>query len=339
MLQIMNAVAPHPLDRLDVRVIPQLATTTFADDIAATLGRTPKRLIPPKYFYDDVGSALFDAITRLPEYYLARAETQILNDFRREIVGAVGTPFELLELGSGSASKTHLLIDEIFRKQGTLRFNAIEISRDVLEKSSLALLEAYPSLLITAYAGDYFDVLRSGLLRSVPRFKMLALCMGSHIGNYDAADIQQLLSLLSGALHSGDALLLGTDLKKDASKLEHAYHDSGGVMEAFEKNLLIRMNRELGSNFDPSDFDFDVRYDEASSSVDSFLRSRRNLTVPIPACNMAIEFARGELIRLERARKFDLSDVQALAARHSFALKNSWYDPERTFALHLLTRE
>jgi L-histidine Nalpha-methyltransferase len=339
MLETMNAVAPHPLDRLDVRIIPQLAITTFADDIATTLGRTPKRLIPPKYFYDDVGSALFDAITRLPEYYLARAETQIINEFKREIIGAVGAPFELLELGSGSASKTHVLIDEIFRQQGTLRFNPIEISRDVLETSSLALLDAYPSLLINAYAGDYFDVLRSGILRSVPRLKMLALCMGSHIGNYDPVDIQRLLSLVSGALHSGDALLLGTDLKKDASILEHAYHDSGGVMEAFEKNLLIRMNRELGSNFDPSDFDFDVRYDEGSSSVDSFLRSRRNLAVPIPACNMELEFTRGELILMERARKFDLSDVQFLAARNSFAIKNSWYDRERTYAVHLLIRE
>jgi L-histidine Nalpha-methyltransferase len=338
MLRKMNAVT-HPLDRLEVRVMPRLATTTFADDIAASLGRTPRRLIPPKYFYDDIGSALFDAITRLPAYYLARAETQILKEFRHEIIRAVGTPFELLELGSGSANKTHLLIDEIFRKQGTLRFNALEISRDVLENSSLALLEAYPSLLITAYIGDYFDVLKSGVLRSAPRLKMLALCMGSHIGNYEPSDIKRLLSLLSGALREGDALLLGTDLKKDASQLEHAYHDAGGVMEAFGKNLLIRMNRELGSNFDPSDFDFVVRYDEANSSVDSFLRSRRKQTVSIPASNIALEFARGELILMERARKFDLGDVQALAARHSFAMKTSWYDPERTFALHLLTRE
>jgi L-histidine Nalpha-methyltransferase len=340
MLQAMNAVAHCPLDRLEVvRVMSRLASTTFADDIAATLGGTPKRLVPPKYFYDDVGSALFDAITRLPAYYLARAETQILNKFKRDIIRAVGTPFELLELGSGSANKTHVLIGEALRTQGALRFSAIEISRDVLEESSLDLLEAFPSLLVTAYAGDYFDVLESGILRSIPRLKMLALCMGSHIGNYDPPDTQRLLSLLSGALHCGDALLVGTDLKKDALRLEHAYHDAGGVMEAFGKNLLIRMNRELGSNFDPSDFDFVVRYDEANSSVDSFLRSRRNQTVPIPACNRLIEFARGELILMERSRKFDLSDVQVLAARNSFTMKNSWYDPDRTFALHLLTRE
>jgi len=168
---------------------------------------------------------------------------------------------------------------------------------------------------------------------------MLALCLGSHIGNYDPSETQRLMSLLSGALHPGDELLVGTDLKKDASRLEHAYHDSVGVSEAFEKNLLIRMNRELGANFNPSDFDFVVNYDEATSSVDSFLRSRRNQTVQIPACNMVIGFARGELILMERSRKFDLSDVQALAARNSFAMQNSWYDRKRTFALHLLTRE
>jgi L-histidine Nalpha-methyltransferase len=335
----MNAVAHHPLDRFDVRVMSRSAGTTFADDIAATLGRKPRQLVPPKYYYDDVGSALFEAITRLPAYYLARAETEIINRFKREIIRDIGTPLELLELGSGSASKTQLLIDETLRTQGTLRFNAIDISRDVLEESSLALLEAHPSLLITAYSGDYFDVLESGVLRSVPRLKMLALCLGSHIGNYDPAETQQLFSLLSGALHPGDALLVGTDLKKDASRLEHAYHDSGGVSEAFEKNLLIRMNRELGANFNPSDFDFVVNYDDARSSVDSFLRSRRDQSVWIPACNMTLEFALGELILMERSRKFDVSDVQALAARNSFALKNSWYDRERTFALHLLTRE
>jgi L-histidine N-alpha-methyltransferase len=335
----MNAVATHPLDRLEIRVMQQTAVTTFADDIAATLGGIPKRLVPPKYFYDDVGSALFNAITRLPAYYLTRVETEILTEFKREIVRAVGTPFELLELGSGSAGKTHLLIDETLRTQGTLRFNAIEISREVLEESSLALLEAYPSLLMTAYVGDYFDVLQSGALRAVPRLKMLALCMGSHIGNYDPPDMQKLLSLLSATLHPGDALLLGTDLKKDASLLESAYHDSGGVMEAFGKNLLIRMNRELGSNFDPGDFEFVVHYDEANCSVDSFLRSRRRHTVSIPACNRTIDFTRGELILMERARKFDPGDVQVLAEQNAFVLKNSWFDSERTFAVHLLARE
>jgi L-histidine N-alpha-methyltransferase len=335
----MSAVAFPVRNRLDILEVPRSAAESFADDVAATLGRHPKRPVPPKYFYDDLGSALFDAITRLPDYYLTRAETEILRTWGRQIVGELNAPIELLELGSGSATKTRLLIDEALRAQAMLRFNAIEISRDALQASSIALVDAYPRLLVRAYVGDYFDVLGSGTFRFDARHKVLALCMGSNIGNYHPEDVQRLLALLSGTLRPGDGLLLGTDLKKDAARLERAYDDPGGVMNAFGKNLLTRMNRELGANFDPREFDLVVRYDEDRGSVDSFLRSRRRHDVEIPQTGTTLHFDEGELVHTEWSFKFSVDDVVRLAGRNGFSLSKTWYDYSRSFAVHLLLRE
>jgi L-histidine Nalpha-methyltransferase len=229
----MSAVASPVRNRLDILEVPSSSTRSFADDIAATLGSNPKRPVPPKYFYDDLGSALFDAITRLPDYYLTRAETEILRVWGRQIIAEFGAPVELLELGGGSAIKTRLLIDEALRTQAMLRFNAIEISRETLQASSIALVDAYPRLLVRAYVGDYFDVLGSAILRFDLHHKALALCMGSNIGNYHPEDVARLFALLWRTLRPGDGLLLGTDLKKDAATLERAYNDPGGVMDAF----------------------------------------------------------------------------------------------------------
>jgi L-histidine Nalpha-methyltransferase len=335
----MSAVAIPVRNRLDILEVPCSSATSFADDVAATLGRHPKRAVPPKYFYDDLGSALFDAITRLPDYYLTRAETEILRAWGRQIMGEMNAPLELLELGSGSATKTRLLIDEALRTQAMLRFNAIEISRDALQASSIALVDAYPRLLVRAYVGDYFDVLGSGALRFDARHKVLALCMGSNIGNYHPEDVQRLLALLSRTLRPGDGLLLGTDLKKDAARLERAYDDPGGVMDAFGKNLLTRMNRELGANFDPRDFDLVARYDEDRGSVDSFLRSRRRHDVTIPQGGMTLHFDEGELVHTEWSFKFSVDDVVRLAGQNAFSLTRTWYDDSRSFAVHLLIRE
>jgi L-histidine N-alpha-methyltransferase len=319
--------------------VPCSSATCFADDVAATLGGNPKRPVPPKYFYDDLGSALFDAITRLPDYYLTRAETEILRVWGRQIIGEFGGPVELLELGSGSATKTRLLIDEALRAQAMLRFNAIEISREALQASSIALVDAYPRLLVRAYVGDYFDVLGSGALRFDPHHKVLAMCMGSNMGNYHPEDVARLWALLSRTLRPGDGLLLGTDLKKDAARLERAYDDPGGVMDAFGKNLLTRMNRELGANFDPRDFDLVARYDEERGSVDSFLRSRRSHDVTLAQRGMTLHFDEGELVHTEWSFKFSVDDVVRLADRNAFSLTKTWYDESRSFAVHLLTRE
>jgi L-histidine Nalpha-methyltransferase len=190
----------------------------------------------------------------LPEYYLTRVERDLLATYGREIAGALDGPLELVELGSGSALKTRLLIDAILERQPRLIYHPIDISADALTESSLALVGSYERLRIVAYAGDYFPLLREK--RLVTRDRVLALFLGSNIGNFEPGDARELLTLLAAALRPGDGVLIGYDLKKDPSILELAYDDPTGVTAAFNKNLLGRMNRELGADFDPASFRF-----------------------------------------------------------------------------------
>ncbi|MBV9232517.1 MAG: L-histidine N(alpha)-methyltransferase, partial [Candidatus Eremiobacteraeota bacterium] len=223
-------------DRFElVTVPPSQGVPSFGQDVASGLSATPKRL-PSKYLYDDVGSALFDAITRLPEYYLTRAETEILGQWGWQIVRMLDAPLDFVELGSGSAAKTRRLIGEALRLQPQLRYSPIDISTEAIRESSLALVETFGGLSVRAYAGDYFDVLRSCELGG--RRKMLAMFMGSNVGNYEPPRAVELLTMLHDELRPGDGLLLGADLKKDRATLELAYDDPAGVTAAFDLNLL-----------------------------------------------------------------------------------------------------
>ncbi|HEY1656651.1 MAG TPA: L-histidine N(alpha)-methyltransferase [Candidatus Tumulicola sp.] len=323
-------------DRFELIEVPRArGAATFGDDVAAGLRATPKRL-SSKYLYDRVGSALFDAITHLPQYYLTTAETEILRESGWEIVRVLDEPIDFLELGSGSAIKTRLLIGEALRVQGRLRYSPIDISTDALRTSSLALVEAYPELSVRAYAGDYFDVLASRMLQLQRR--TLAMFMGSNIGNYEPPEAARLLALLAAALRPGDGLLLGTDLKKDPATLELAYYDPVGVTAAFNKNLLERINVQLGADFDPRNFTHVVRYDEARGSVDSFLEARRGARVELRSLGLQIEFAAGERIHTESSYKFADDDVATIGAAAGFQLRSTWHDRARRFSVHLLVR-
>ncbi|HVA32783.1 MAG TPA: L-histidine N(alpha)-methyltransferase [Candidatus Baltobacteraceae bacterium] len=333
----MRTVDTAVSDRFELIELPGAhGAPTFAQDVTAGLQATPKRL-PSKYLYDDVGSALFDAITQLPEYYLTRAETEILREWGWQIVRVLDAPIDLLELGSGSAVKTRLLIEEGLRVQGKLRYSPIDISKEALRASSLALVEAYPGLSVRAYAGDYFDVLAAPAL--VLKRRVLALFLGSNIGNYEPAEGVRILSLLAAALRSGDGLLLGTDLKKDAATLELAYDDPAGVTAAFDRNLLARINRELGADFDVRSFAHVAAYDAARGSVDSFLEARRAAEVTIGATGARIEFERGERIHTESSYKYADDDVRELGAAAGFRLMSTWHDRAQRFSVNLLVRE
>ncbi|HEY1976274.1 MAG TPA: L-histidine N(alpha)-methyltransferase [Candidatus Baltobacteraceae bacterium] len=323
-------------DRFELIEVPHTAgRPTFAQDVAAGLTASPKRL-SSKYLYDEVGSALFDAITVLPEYYLSRAETEILRECGWQIVRVLDAPIDFLELGSGSAVKTRLLIEEALRVQGRLRYSPIDISTEALRASSLALVDAYPGLTVRAYAGDYFDVLASRALRFDRR--ALAMFMGSNIGNYEPDQAVAILSLLRDALRPGDGLLVGTDLKKDPAVLELAYDDPAGVTAAFNRNLLARMNRELGANFDAKNFDYRAQYDEAHGAVKSFLVAKRAAKVRVGKIKLDVEFAEGERIHTESAYKFAQSDVTKLAAAAGFKAAQSWSDRAGKFSVNLLVR-
>ncbi len=307
---------------------------TFAEDVRMSLGTRPFSL-SPKYFYDDLGSALFEAITRLPEYYLTRVERDLLATYGKEIAGALGGPLELVELGSGSALKTRLLIDAIFARQAALTYHPIDISAEAVTESSLALAAAYDRLKIIAYASDYFPLLREK--RLVTHSRVLALFLGSNIGNFEPDEARELLRLLAVARHPGDGLLIGYDLKKDPSILELAYDDPTGVTAAFNKNLLGRMNRELGADFDLAAFRFRARWDEACGAVQSFLVSEHAQQVRIPASGLTVDFAAGETIHTESSYKFTREEVVVLAASCGYAEKKTYTDAAGRYALSLLT--
>jgi dimethylhistidine N-methyltransferase len=332
----MSAVITKSPGRLHIVSGPQpRCGPSFAQDVRTGLAATPKRL-HSKYFYDELGSALFDAITVLPEYYLTRVETEILRESGWEIVRALGNPVEFIELGSGSAVKTRILIEEALRVQRTLQYSPIDISPEALRASATALVEAFPTLTVTAYAADYFTILDTAALQRPGR--VLAMFMGSNIGNYEPEDARTLLRGIARSLKTGDGLLLGTDLKKDPKILELAYDDPAGVTAAFDKNLLQRINRELKANFDPHDFKHVAKYDAQQGRVCSFLESRRNHTVRIDALGTDVPFARGERIHTESSYKYSEGDIEALAAETGFRLERSWTDSGKRFAVNLLIK-
>lgn len=309
-------------------------TASFADDVLTGLCATPKHLLS-KYFYDELGSALFDAITVLPEYYLTRAETAILREWGWEIVRALGNPIEFVELGSGSAVKTRILIEEALRVQRALRYCPIDISGEALHASAQSLVGAYPALSVCGFVGDYFSILREPQLRR--EGKVLALFMGSNVGNYDPPVAVELLSAIARWLKPGDGLLIGADRKKDARALQLAYDDPAGVTAAFNKNLLGRINRELGGTFDLHDFTHVARYDETRGAVDSSLVAGRAHEVRIEALDITVPFARGEAIHTESSYKYSSDDLKALGEAAGLRLTRSWTDSQERFSVVLYT--
>jgi dimethylhistidine N-methyltransferase len=330
----MGSTTPTaPMERFALHRDPHpVRLASFADDVKTGLGARPYAL-SPKYFYDDLGSTLFEAITRLPEYYLTRVERDLLASYGREIVASLPVPRELVELGSGSALKTELLIAALLERQSSLVYHPIDISADALVESSRGLLGAHPGLRISAHAGDYFSLLAERNLGTTD--PVLALYLGSNIGNFEPADAKRLLHLLSAALRPGDALLIGYDLKKDAQILELAYDDRTGVTAAFNKNLLARMNRELGADFDLDAFAFRAVYDRTRGAIDSYLVAQRTLDVRIPAAGITVPFGKGEAIHTESSYKFSPEDIAAIAGNCGFRAYRTYTDAAGRYALGL----
>src|SRR5256885_3325730 len=241
---------------------------SFAEDVRVGLSIKPKRLFP-KYFYDQLGSQLFEAICLLPENYLTRAENEILTRYADEIVDEIEGEKALVEMGSGSASKTRLIIEALIKRQTELHFIPVDISPSALEQSARVLLQSYPNLRITAYASDYFDGLAE--LAKQKRGRTLALFLGSNIGNFDADEARSFLRALRRVLRAGDALLLGADLRKSADILEAAYDDALGVTAAFNLNLLVRINEEFDANFDVRAFRHHVVYNEEIGRIEVYI--------------------------------------------------------------------
>ena len=319
-LRIHNLVKRDPLAGL-------------ADDVRNGLSARPKRFLP-KYFYDELGSQLFEAICLLPEYYLTRAENEILTRYSNDIAASVEGHKTLLEMGSGSASKTRLLIEALLREQSDLLFVPVDISATALESSSRILLQSYPRLRIDAYAADYFAGLAE--LANKPRGRTLALFLGSNISNFDQEDAVRFLKAMRNVLHPGDALLLGADLKKDPVILEAAYNDALGVTSAFNLNVLARINRELGGNFDLRAFKHYAFYNVPLGRIEIYIESLFNQRVRIEKLDLEVEFSIGELIHTENSYKYDEAGIDLLAATTGFKRTHTWLDSQERFSSNLL---
>jgi L-histidine N-alpha-methyltransferase len=305
----------------------------FAKDVRAGLTATPKTL-KPKYLYDALGSVLFEAICLLPEYYLTRAETEIFERRAAEIVAQLPAPITVVELGSGSSVKTRLLIEAILARQGILCYQPIDISETILEQSAKQLLEDYPGLRITAHAADYTRGIASIARKDGER--VLALLLGSNIGNYMPDEAREVLRQIRNALRPGDGLLLGADLKKTRESLEAAYNDALNLTAAFSRNLLLRINRELNADFDLKQFKHRAFFNEEQSRIEIHLVSLAEQMVNVRGAEsqsaLQVEFQPGETIHTENSYKYDLEALAALARATGFTPSRVWLDSGERFS-------
>jgi len=304
----------------------------FSQDIRVGLSSNPKHLFP-KYLYDELGSRLFEAICEVDEYYLTRAEDEILKNHADEIVSAIPDCETLIELGSGSAEKTRSIIEALIRRRNELRFIPVDISATALAESSHVLLDAYPKLRIEAYAADYFQAL--DILPPLGPKPVLVLFLGSNIGNFEPDEALNFMRAIRRVLRKGDALLLGADLKKDRRALEAAYNDSLGVTRAFIVNELERINRELDANFDLWAFGLRSFYNGEAGRVEVYLESLREQSVDIRALDMSIRFDAGERIHMEHAYKYDVDNLGQLGMQSGFNLERTWFDQRKQFSSNL----
>ena len=325
-------VTMDPLHSVDGRLrlkIPVELRSRFREDVAAGL-RHVQKAIPPKYFYDQQGSQLFEQICQQPEYYLTRTEAAILAERAADIVDEVGE-CTLVELGSGSAVKTRLLLDECQRRHHHMRYVPIDISASMLEATARSLTADYPHLYIDALATDYLNGL-AALPNSQVR---LVLFLGSNLGNFTSGEQAQLFGHLASSLQAGDHLLLGLDLRKPVAILESAYNDAAGVTAAFNLNLLQRLNRELQAGFDLSTFSHLAFYNQQVHQIEMHLRSNLAQEVTIAELDLQISFHAGETIHTEISRKFDPAEISAQLALYGFEPRALWTDAREWFLVCL----
>lgn len=300
-------------------------------DVAAGLSAEPKRL-PPKWFYDARGSALFEQITRLPEYYPTRRERSILEAVADEVAEASGAD-TLVELGSGSSTKTRLLLSAM-RAHGSLRrYVAVDVSESALVEAGESLVADYPGLQVDGVLAD-FELHLDRLPRDGRR---LVAFLGGTIGNLEPGARERFLSVVGAGLGEGDALLLGTDLVKPVDRLVAAYDDGQGVTAEFNRNVLAVINRELGADFDEDAFVHVAVWDPDNEWIEMRLRSTRAQVVTVPVLDLVVKFDEGEEMRTEISAKFRREGLERELAAVGLRLARWWTDPDGDFALSLIT--
>jgi L-histidine N-alpha-methyltransferase len=315
--------------RVDVHLQPDWMARALETDVRTGLGSIPKTL-PPKWFYDDRGSELFDAITRLPEYYPTRTERAILVEHAGD-VAELTKAHTLVELGSGTSEKTRLLLDAL-ADHGTLeRFVPFDVSEQTLREAAAAVAREYEGIAVHAVVGDFEHHL-DALPKDGPR---VVAFLGSTIGNFAPAARASFLAELAATLEPGDAFLLGTDLVKDTARLVAAYDDAAGITAAFNRNVLRVLNRELAADFDPDAFGHVATFDPAAEWIEMRLRAIGAQQIRIRALDLSVRFDDGEELRTEISAKFRRAGVERELADAGLTLAEWWTDPAADFALSL----
>lgn len=317
---------------LTLLLTPEDLRAGLEDDARTGLSATPKWL-PPKYFYDDHGSRLFDAITRLPEYYPTRTEHAILTAYAGEIAASAHAEV-LLELGSGSSEKTRLLLDAVAARGTLSAYVPVDVSAGALREAMAGLRVDYPHLPLQGAVAD-FDHHLDHLPAPGRRLWVL---LGSTIGNYAPAERRTFLTGLSAAMRPGEALLLGLDLVKDADRLVAAYDDAAGVTAAFNRNVIAVLDRELDGDLDPDDFAHVARWDADNEWIEMRLRAQRPVSARLAALDLPVTFERGEEIRTEISAKFRRERIEPELAGAGLGVERWWTDPAGDFALLLARR-
>jgi len=314
---------------LEVHLAPSAYLDALRRDVRAGLTSTPKTL-PPKYFYDALGSELFDEITRLPEYYPTRAETAILAQHSDAITELSGAR-TLVELGSGTSAKTRLLLTALTTNGQLERFVPFDVDPAVLIEAATTLSLEYPGLMVQPVVGDFEEHL--DLLPAYPA-RMIAF-LGSTIGNLEPVTRAQFLARVRATMRPGDTFLLGTDLVKDPGRLQRAYDDAAGVTAPFNCNVLTVLNRELNADFDEAWFGHVALWNTEREWIEMHLLSLRDQVVTVGSLELQVAFARGELMHTEISAKFRPEGIEAELTAAGFELVHMWTDPNNDFALSL----
>jgi L-histidine Nalpha-methyltransferase len=307
---------------------PAILTSPIAEEVLRGLCSFPKRL-PPKLFYDAEGSRLFDQITETEEYYPTRTERGIFEQFVGEMAEQAGNNLTLVELGAGSARKTRLLIEAILRRQLRLDFYPVDVSPAALREAVASLNGDYSNLHVNPITADYSHHLPQ--LRDLPGRK-LALFLGSTIGNFEPEEAVEFLVRVRQSLAPGDAILIGFDMRKPEATLHAAYNDRQGVTEAFNKNVLARINRELGGQFDLDSFAHVAFWNERRSRIEMHLESRLEQRVWVNDLRRAFHFSRGERIHTENSYKFAPETIATLLCRSGLRVEKTWMDRNEWFS-------
>jgi len=317
--------------------VPSELIRDFAREVARDLALVPKQ-IQSKYLYDALGSSLFESICRLPWYRITRAEARLLTRLASEMVAPMADPVTLLELGCGSGEKVALLAEALRNRRRRVAIHLIDISPTALELSERTL-GALEHVSVVGHRATYEEGLRHAARERPPRGGLLVLFLGSNIGNFDPPASQEFLAEIRRALRPGDGLLLGVDLVKPMDELLLAYDDPLGVTAAFNKNVLVRINRELGADFDLASFEHRAIWNRIERRVEMHLVSRAAQTVRISRADAVVTFERGESIWTESSYKYEPHEIVELVRSAGFESHVQWIDPEARFALTLFVAE